>query len=336
MTPLHDSHRGIEATKRRARQIDYDIASTIQVCEPCQILQPRLQQEPLQNDDHPTGPFDSVSADFFNNARKSFRVVTNRLSGWPVVAPCYSDTTSSATIRIFCRYFREVGVPFRLRTDGGPQLTSHEFGDFMERWGVHHLTSPHYLQSSGHAEAAMKAVKAVKPVKHLILRIAPSGNIDCEDFDHGLLELQNTPNFTGRSPAQILYGHPLHSCVPAHPQSFSQEWFRKPRTAIPVLLPELRLYSTEAVQSTCTSPTRARGGTVNQNPRSNFSQLGQGRDHHEPLQVKGLRSMFPQWMSIEYTGGTGSSCTQYQPLVMTLYLTLLWIFTWTQKSPLPT
>ncbi|XP_068250276.1 uncharacterized protein [Palaemon carinicauda] len=83
------------------------------------------------------------------------------------------------------------------------------------------MSSPHYPQSSGHAEAS------VKVIKHLILKIAPSGNIDCEEFDRGLLELRNTPNFTGRSPAQILYGRPLRTCVPAHPQSFSEEWQAK-------------------------------------------------------------------------------------------------------------
>ncbi|XP_076060283.1 uncharacterized protein LOC143036605 [Oratosquilla oratoria] len=123
---------------------------------------------------------------------------------------------------MFCNYFREVGVPLRLRTDGGPQFTSQEFRSFAARWGVRHIvTSPHYPQSNGHAEAAVKAIK------HLILKVAPSGNIDCEEFDRGLLELRNTPNFTGRSPAQVLYGHPLRSCVPAHPDAFSTEWQTK-------------------------------------------------------------------------------------------------------------
>ncbi|XP_068222164.1 uncharacterized protein [Palaemon carinicauda] len=183
---------------------------------------PSLQQEPLLNDDHPTRPFESVSADFFSVAGKSFLVVTDRLSGWPVVVPCKGDTTASNTIRIFCRYFREVGVPLRLRTDGGPQFASKDFQDFMMRWGVHHImSSPHYPQSNGHAEASVKAIK------HLILKTSPSGNIDCEEFDRGLLELRNTPNFTGRSPAQILYGRPLRTCVPAYPQSFSEEWQAK-------------------------------------------------------------------------------------------------------------
>nr|XP_027231522.1 uncharacterized protein LOC113823105 [Penaeus vannamei] len=92
----------------------------------------------------------------------------------------------------------------------------------MKRWGVHHvISSPHYPQSNGHAEAA------VKSTKYLIMKTAPSGNIDNEDFDRGLLELRNIPNATGRSPAQIFYGRPLRSCVPAHPESFLEEWQEK-------------------------------------------------------------------------------------------------------------
>ncbi|XP_045102655.1 uncharacterized protein LOC123499099 [Portunus trituberculatus] len=74
--------------------------------------------------------------------------------------------------------------------------------------GVRHDTStPHYPQSNGHAESAVKAVK------HFIQKVAPSGNIDCEAFDRGLLELRNTPNQTGRSPAQVLNGgRPGTSC----------------------------------------------------------------------------------------------------------------------------
>jgi len=50
---LHDSHRGVESTKRRAKQtvfwpgIDSDITSTVHACESCQMFQPSQQQEPL-------------------------------------------------------------------------------------------------------------------------------------------------------------------------------------------------------------------------------------------------------------------------------------------------
>ncbi|XP_045121980.1 uncharacterized protein K02A2.6-like [Portunus trituberculatus] len=225
LASLHDSHRGVKSTKRRARHtvfwpgIDSDIRNTVQACESCQILLPSQQQEPLMSDDHPNRPFESVSADFFSVAGKSFLVIVDRLSGWPVVIPCGHDITTPHTIRMFCRFFREVGVPLRLHIDGGHQFTSLDFQKFMERWGMYHImSSPHHPQSNGHAEAA------VKSVKHLIQKTAPSGDIDCEAFDRGLLELRNTPNFTGRSPAQVFYGRPLCLCLPAHPDSFSQEW----------------------------------------------------------------------------------------------------------------
>ena len=225
---LHDSHRGVEATKRRARQtvywpgVDSDITSPVHACEPCQVLQPSQQQEPYRNNDNPTRPFESVSADFFQVAGKDFLVIADRLSGWPVVVPCSSGTTAQVLCRAICKFFRDVGAPLRLRSDGGTQFTSAEFRDCMMRWGVDHVvSSPHYPQSNGHAEAA------VKKVKHLILKTAPNGNIDVESFDRGLLELRNSPNHTGRSPAQVLFGRNLRSCVPAHSRSFLPEWQEK-------------------------------------------------------------------------------------------------------------
>lgn len=195
--------------------IDADIVNTVRACEPCQVMQPSQQQEPLLCDDNPTRPFESVSADFFSTAGKHFVVVSDRLSGWPVVVTCGSDTTAAATIR----HFHDLGVPVRLRMDGGPQVTSRVLAEFLEPWWVrHNVSTPHYPQSNGHAEAAVKAVK------NLILKVASSGNTDCEAFDKGLLELHNTPNSTDRSPAQILYGCPLRSCVPAHTKAFAKEW----------------------------------------------------------------------------------------------------------------
>ena len=118
--------------------------------------------EPLQCDDQPTRRFKSVSAVFFQVAGKSFLVIVNILSGWPVIFPCGKDTTSVRVIRMFCRYFREVGVLLRLRTDGGPPFTSADFKNFD-----HVVTSPHYPQFNVHAKAAVKATK------HLIIKTAP-------------------------------------------------------------------------------------------------------------------------------------------------------------------
>ena len=111
-------------------------------------------------------------------------------------------------------------MPVRLRTDGGPQFSSSTFREFMNDWGVKHImSSPHYPQSNGHAEAN------VKSLKHLIEKTTSNGNIiDSDEFSKGLLELRNTPRADGLSPAQILLGRPLRSCVPAHKSAFKPAW----------------------------------------------------------------------------------------------------------------
>ena len=96
---------------------------------------------------------------------------------------------------------------------------SREFAIFLTHYGIRHTgTSPHYPQANGHGEALVKAIK------HLIMKVMPSGNINCEAFDRELLKMRNTPNYTGRSPAQVLCGCPLRSCVPAHPVAYETEW----------------------------------------------------------------------------------------------------------------
>ena len=199
--------------------IDSDIGNVVYACEPCQVLQPSQQQEPLRCDANPTRLFESVSADFFNVAGKAFLVIVTWLSGWSVVVSCGPDTTSSATIRHLRHLFREFGVPICLCTDGGSQFASREFAEFLERWGVRHNTStPHFLQSNGHVESAVKAVK------HLIQKVIPLGDFECEAFDRGLFELRNNPNHIGRSQAQMFNGHSLRSCVSAHAKVFQQQW----------------------------------------------------------------------------------------------------------------
>ena len=112
-----------------------------------------------------------------------------------------------------------MGVPTILRSDCGPQFTSSEFFDFLSRWGVTHKKStPYYPQSNGLVEAA------VKSIKKLILTSTENGNLDTENFQRALLEWRNTPREGGLSPAQIVFGHPLRSFIPAHHSSFDKKF----------------------------------------------------------------------------------------------------------------
>ena len=224
---LHDSHQGIERTLRRARQsvywagIDRDITATVQSCAACQERLPSQQKEPIMSDPLPSRVFESVSTDFFQHAGRTYLVYVDRLSGWPTVVHCDGDATARTLVRHLREIFAATGVPCLLRSDGGPQYTAHHTRDFLRRWGVTHRPStPQYPQSNGHAEAA------VKLVKRLIQKVTVSGNLDCDEFARGLLEIRNTPRADNRSPAEILYGHPLRSAVPIHHRAFAPEWQR--------------------------------------------------------------------------------------------------------------
>ena len=76
LTRLHDSHRGAEATKRRAKQaifwlgINSEISNVVASCDACQTLLPSQQRKEYYNDDQPSCPFESVSADYFSVAGK--------------------------------------------------------------------------------------------------------------------------------------------------------------------------------------------------------------------------------------------------------------------------
>ncbi|XP_043217351.1 uncharacterized protein LOC122379318 [Amphibalanus amphitrite] len=225
---LHQSHQGIERTKRRARLcvywpgIDRDVTNVVSSCPRCRQLVPSHANEPLwREDDQPSRVFESVSADYFHVAGRTYLVYADRLSGWPYVTICPRTASAEHLTRELRALFAQTGVPTVLRTDGGPQFTSGTLRRFLGRWEVRHeISSPHYPRSNGHAEAA------VKTVKKLIITASTGGRLDDEQLSRGLLELRNTPRADGRSPAQVLFGHPIRSCVPTHHRAFAPEWQR--------------------------------------------------------------------------------------------------------------
>ena len=223
---LHESHQGVERTKRRARLsvywpgIDKDVADTVTACTQCRHRLPSHAREPMwREDDKPTRVFESVSADYFHAGGHTYLVYVDRLSGWPYVTVCPRTASADHLTRQLRMLFAQTGVPSVLRSDGGPQFASSTLRRFLQRWDVRHeMSSPHYPRSNGHAEAC------VKTVKKLVLAALVSGRLDDDQLDRGLLELRNTPRADGRSPAQVLFGHPLRSGVPSHHGAFGPEW----------------------------------------------------------------------------------------------------------------
>ena len=170
-------------------------------------------------DPPPTRVFQDFSADLFSHGGHYFLAYADRLSGWTTVEMWNKDPTAREVAKAVAGNFVDLGVPVRFRSDGGPQFTGSEFTQFLRRWGVTGvLSTPHYRQSNGHAEAAVKAMKS------LVKKTVNGGRLDDEKFLHALLEWRNTPRNDGMSPAQILFGHSLRTLIPAHHRSFAPKW----------------------------------------------------------------------------------------------------------------
>ena len=222
---LHASHMGKDATIRRARQsvwwpgLNSDIKSTVEACEACQIRKASHPKEPLKFDSSPTYPFEEASADLFQVGGKTYLCYADRLSGWAMPFDYGKDTSTKATTGRLLTAFQQVGVPRRLRTDGGPQFSSAEFAEFAKSWGIkHELSSPHNAQSNGHAEAHVKALK------NLIAKTNSGRHYWTDAYIKGIIEMRNTPRADGKSPAEILLGRPMRSHVPMHRSLFAPKW----------------------------------------------------------------------------------------------------------------
>lgn len=229
---LHDSHQGIQRTKARARQvvywpgIDNDVENLVRRCESCQHFLPAQPKEPYVAHAAPSRPFQYIHADLFSFAGQQFLVVVDAMSNWPWVFSFGHSAPSRKLRDALCEVFCCSGVADTLYSDNGPQFTSSDFKSFLSRWQVSHVTStPYYPQSNGRAEAAVKSVKKM-------LRTCWDFRNQCvshERWAKAMLQYRNTPTSDGRSPAVILYGHPVQDMVPAHRRSFDKAW--QPSTA---------------------------------------------------------------------------------------------------------
>lgn len=113
----------------------------------------------------------------------------DRLSGWLEMEHLSGDATSARLITIFRRWFRHFGIPEELSCDGGTNLTSQESRGFFNTWRVRlRISSTHYTQSNGRAEAAVKCVKRL-----LRGNTAQNGSLDTHAAARAIMQYINTP-----------------------------------------------------------------------------------------------------------------------------------------------
>ncbi|XP_059085528.1 uncharacterized protein K02A2.6-like [Tigriopus californicus] len=162
---LHRAHQGIRRTRALARSLYFwpgmnnEIEQIISSCATCQEHRPSQPAETLVQS-KASRPLKSISVDIFDNAGQHYLVMVDRFSGWPCVAHLSRMDTPAIT-SILNDWFTDYGIPKILRSDGGPQFCT-EFGEFCRGLNiVHELSTAYHPASNGHAESAVKAMKAL-------------------------------------------------------------------------------------------------------------------------------------------------------------------------------
>ncbi|XP_054259732.1 uncharacterized protein K02A2.6-like [Macrosteles quadrilineatus] len=186
--------------------ISREIAKMVESCPQC-IQHRKNKNEPLIPAEFPSRPWQIAAMDLFKLSGQWFIVLTDCYSRYFEIATLRS-LTSHQVIEKCKSVFSRHGIPEEIRTDSGTQFTMRqgsEFQQFSKDYNFKLKTSsPHFHQSNGAAEAAVKIAKCILKKNK-------------EDPYLALLSYRNTPISNGFSPAQLLMGRRLRDNLPVLP-----------------------------------------------------------------------------------------------------------------------
>ena len=206
MHKIHQGHQGILKCRQRVSAsvwwpgVSKDMENFVKCCPDCQksTTPPR---EPLLQSSLPDYPWERVATDLFELNGTTYLLVVDYYSRYIEVQKLKS-TTSASIITALKAVFSHHGIPATVVSDNGPQYASQEMKEFSQSYGFSHITSsPHYPQSNGKAERAVKTAKS-------LLEHSPDPYL-------ALLSYRTTPlPWCGLSPAELLMGRRLRTDVP--------------------------------------------------------------------------------------------------------------------------
>ena len=102
-----------------------------------------------------------VAIDLFSHSEETFIVIVDYYSNF-IKFERIKSISSHSVIQALKTGFGCHGIPESLASDNRPAYVSEEFRKFASQWDFQHITtSPHYAQSNGKAESAVKICKAL-------------------------------------------------------------------------------------------------------------------------------------------------------------------------------
>lgn len=211
---LHQSHQGIDKTRRLSREsvywpnINKEIEKVCKNCTHCQEYQHNNKKAPMIPHELPSKPWQYIASDLFEIEGKQFLITADKYSKLPLVEEMAIPVTSNSVAQKIKQQCALFGKPERIFTDNGPQYTGQAFKSFISEWGITHITSsPTYSQSNGFIE---RQIGHIKPL--LKKTIASKGDIQIT-----LLNIRATPiDEKLKSPAELMFERPITTLLPSH------------------------------------------------------------------------------------------------------------------------
>ena len=154
----------------------------------------------------PTTPWETVATDLFLWNNFNYVLFVQYFSRYFEIAKL-PNTKSITVIHYTKSIFARHGIPREVKSDDGPQYSSHKCRKFAEEWRNFH----HKRTSSYHPHANGLAEPAVQTVTNLLTEARRDGKDPCLSI---LEYCRNTPIDNIASPAQMLMSRWLRSTIP--------------------------------------------------------------------------------------------------------------------------
>ena len=197
---LHTAHAGVEKMRLMVKDTVYwnnmqsDLTEYINSCAQCQEFARSPWKPPSTPRELPQHAWDTVAADLLYVNGKTYLLIVDYFSKYPVLHHLQNSSTSNTIIEKMKDTFSLFGVPKTLYSDNGPQFLAPIFFQFTKEWEFKHITSsPYYPQSNGFIERQVQTIKN-------IIKKTPRNNIK-----KALLSWRHTPvDNSLRTPIQLL------------------------------------------------------------------------------------------------------------------------------------
>ena len=213
---IHQGHLGLTKCRERYRGavwwpgIASDVKQLVLSCKHCCIHRPSQNKEPLLTTPLPDLPWQKLAADLCEHKGRQYLIVIDYFSRWLEILEL-PKTNSETVIQKLKSIFVRYGTPEELMTDNGPQFTAEQFRCFAAEYDFQHVTSsPHFPQSNGMAERAVKTAKWI---------------LKQDDPHLALLSYRSTPTEpTRESPARLLMGREIRTTLPVLKENLRPVW----------------------------------------------------------------------------------------------------------------